>query len=184
MLLNASLLLCIHITPLRLWRKICNVEKFDISKCYRCGEIWSFSTCGAISNLSTWQLWENHIISYHIIDCQDALQKIICWLARTSCKLWQPVTAYAFQESHHTCFFNFCLEILCWILSNLFHVLVSFHLNPDLFFKCLLTNTVPHCWNEICIGHVPNTWYVTRDSGRNAPASQLQLKHKYATQTK
>ena len=44
MLLNASLLLCIHIPPIRLWKKICNVEKFDISKCYRCGEIWSFST--------------------------------------------------------------------------------------------------------------------------------------------
>ena len=58
------------------WRKICHVEKFQISIHDRCGEIWNFTTCGVILHdkceeiwnfstcelilhFSTWQMWRN-----------------------------------------------------------------------------------------------------------------------------
>ena len=41
------------------WRKICHVEKFQLSMYINCGEIENFSTCGEISDVSTWQMWRN-----------------------------------------------------------------------------------------------------------------------------
>ena len=54
-------------------REICHVEIFQISKCDRYGEIWSFSTYGEISNFSTSQMWTNlkflHLL--HVCDVEN-----------------------------------------------------------------------------------------------------------------
>ena len=57
-----------------MWRKICHVEKFQISMRGKCGEIWNFSTCGVISNFAIWKMWRNlkflHI--WHVCDVENA----------------------------------------------------------------------------------------------------------------
>ena len=68
-----------------MWRKICHVEKFQISMHDRCGEIWNFSTCGVISNFSTWQMWRNlkFLHSWHVYDAENVLKclhvMLFCW---------------------------------------------------------------------------------------------------------
>ena len=42
-----------------MWRKICHVEKFQISLRDKCGEIWYFSTWGVFSNIAIWKMWIN-----------------------------------------------------------------------------------------------------------------------------
>ena len=63
-----------HLYHQYIWREICHVEKFQISKCDRYGEIWSFSTYGEISNISTSQMWTNlkflhllHVCAMHTV---------------------------------------------------------------------------------------------------------------------
>ena len=68
-----------------MWRKICHVEKFQIYMHERFGEIWNFSTCGVISNFSTWQMWRNlkFLHSWHVYDVENVLKcvhvMLFCW---------------------------------------------------------------------------------------------------------
>ena len=56
-----------------MWRKICHVEKFQISMRDKCEEIWNFSICGVISNFAIWKMWRNlkflHI--WHVCDVEN-----------------------------------------------------------------------------------------------------------------
>ena len=44
--------ICHEYHKLYSWRKICHVEKFQLSMYINCGEIENFSTCGEISDVS------------------------------------------------------------------------------------------------------------------------------------
>ena len=56
-----------------MWRKICHVEKFQISMRDKCGEIWNLSICGVISHFAIWKMWRNlkifHI--WHVCEEED-----------------------------------------------------------------------------------------------------------------
>ena len=93
-----------------MWRKICHVEKFQISMRDKCGEIWNFSTCGVISNFAIWKMWRNlkflHI--WHVCDVENA---------STCVKFMSFIVKLVLSQFMHFCrksvllrFTRFCVE--------------------------------------------------------------------------
>ena len=61
-----------------------NLSCGEISDLYA-REIWNFSTCGVISNFSTWQMWRNlkFLHSWHVYDVENVFKcvhiMLFCW---------------------------------------------------------------------------------------------------------
>ena len=76
------------------WRIFFHVEKFQISVHDRCGEIWDFSTCGVISNFSTWQMWRN-LIFLHMTNLYGVLVVFLCCFVTFYAVLWEQTNFLA-----------------------------------------------------------------------------------------
>ena len=79
-----------------MWRKICHVEKFQISLRDKYGEIWYISTWGVFSNIAIWKMWINlkflHI--WHICVMRRMAPQLRGW--RKNDKYQVPYTLYIY----------------------------------------------------------------------------------------
>ena len=103
-----------------MWRKICHVEKFQISLRDKCGEIWYFSTWGVFSNIAIWKMWINlkFLHLWHMCDEENGSTcvKFMLFVAKL----------VLLQFTHFSCsFFLLQFTLFVWrnIESKIVHVL-------------------------------------------------------------